>query len=375
MMIIQDRTSISSNLHLTVLVLALAIAGGCSKPETQKSALPRPVRTITVAPQPIENSRTAVGDIRPRYESDLGFRVSGKITKRFVDVGASIRKGDLLAQLDDQDYRNRLTSAKTEVTTAQAVLVEAQAAEKRLRNLPGGNTTPATYDVALKNLRSAEAKLTSAKAAAKLAADQVGYCELRADFDGIVTAIGAEADQVVNIGQMAVRLTRPGDKDAVFSVAESDFSRRRQDGTLPEISVQLLSNPDITAHGKVREIAPVADATTRTFLVKVTLDNPPEEIRFGASVVGRLKVASEPVIVLPGSALFDKDGRPAVWVVDPVKHVVYLKPVTVARYETDRVILGQGLIEGDIVVTAGVNRLREQQQVALAEGSPEGSSK
>jgi RND family efflux transporter MFP subunit len=174
---------------------------------------------------------------------------------------------------------------------------------------------------------------------------------------------------------MAVRLTRPGDKDAVFSVAESDFSRRRQDGTLPEISVQLLSNPDITAHGKVREIAPVADATTRTFLVKVTLDNPPEEIRFGASVVGRLKVASEPVIVLPGSALFDKDGRPAVWVVDPVKHVVYLKPVTVARYETDRVILGQGLIEGDIVVTAGVNRLREQQQVALAEGSPEGSSK
>ena len=160
MMIIQDRTSISSNLHLTVLVLALAIAG-CSKPETQKSALPRPVRTITVAPQPIENSRTAVGDIRPRYESDLGFRVSGKITKRFVDVGASIRKGDLLAQLDDQDYRNRLTSAKTEVTTAQAVLVEAQAAEKRLRNLPGGNTTPANHDVALKNLRSAEAKLVS----------------------------------------------------------------------------------------------------------------------------------------------------------------------------------------------------------------------
>src|ERR1051325_6244533 len=168
---------------------------------------------------------------------------------------------------------------------------------------------------------------------------------------------------------MAVRLARPGDKDAVFSIAESAFSGQRPDGALPEIAVQLLSNPNITAHGVVREIAPVADAATRTFLVKVTLHNPPEEMRFGASIVGRMKVASGPVVVLPGSALSDKDGRPAVWVVDPAKQFVFLKPVAVVRYETDRVVLGEGLVQGDIVVTGGVNWLREHQQVALAEGA------
>lgn len=130
----------------------------------------------------------------------------------------------------------------------------------------------------------------------------------------------------------------------------------------------LLSNPDIKAEGVVREVAPVADPATRTFQVKVALKNPPEQMRFGGSVVGRLKTATAPVIVLPGSALFDKDGRPAVWLVDPAKNSVFLKPVAVVRFETDRVIVSDGLAKGDIVVTAGVNRLRENQRVRFDAG-------
>ena len=121
--------------------------------------------------------------------------------------------------------------------------------------------------------------------------------------------------------------------------------------------------------GIVREISPVADPATRTYQVKVTLRNPPEQMRFGASVVGRLKTETAAVVVLPGSALFDKDGKPAVWVVDAAKGSVALKNVVVARYETDRVVIGEGLQKGDIVVTAGVNRLREGQKVRLAEGA------
>ena len=139
--------------------------------------------------------------------------------------------------------------------------------------------------------------------------------------------------------------------------------------TQPEIVAQLLSNPSISAEGVVREISPVADAATRTFQVRVTLKDPPEQMRFGGSVVGRVKASTQPVIILPGSALFDKGGRPAVWVVDPTNSSLLLKPVKVGRYETDRVVIEDGLAKGDIVVTAGVNRLRENQRVRLTEGA------
>jgi RND family efflux transporter MFP subunit len=337
------------------LALGLALAAaGCGEAASEKAAEVRPVRAQVVEPKPFGDARSAIGEIKPRYESDLGFRIAGKITQRTVDIGSMVRKGDVLAQLDDQDYRNKAASAETDIVAAQAVLTEAQAAEGRLRHLlSNGNTTRANYDVALKNLRSAEAKLEAAKTAMKLANDQVNYCTLLADFDGIVTATGAESGQVVNVGQMVARLAKPDDKDAVFSIAESILASRPSDSQRPEIFAQLLSNPEIAAEGQV----------------KVTLKDPPEQMRFGGSVVGRVKASTTPVVVLPGSALFDKAGQPAVWIVDPVSGSVALKPVTVSRYETDRVVIGAGLEKGDVVVTAGVNRLRENQKVRVAEGS------
>jgi RND family efflux transporter MFP subunit len=181
--------------------------------------------------------------------------------------------------------------------------------------------------------------------------------------------VGAEAGQVVAAGQMVVRLAKPTDKDAVFAIAESAFRGRSSQDRLPEVIVGLLSNPTIEAEGVVREVSPVADPTTRTYQVKVTLKSPPEQMRFGASVVGRLKIATAPVVVLPASALFDKGGQPAVWLFDAGTGSVSLKPVTVARYETDRVVIADGLGKGAVVVTAGVNRLREGQKVRLAEGA------
>jgi RND family efflux transporter MFP subunit len=136
----------------------------------------------------------------------------------------------------------------------------------------------------------------------------------------------------------------------------------------PEIIVSLLSDTGIVADGVVREVSPVADSTTRTYQVKVTLRAPPEAMRFGASVLGRLNMTAAPVVVLPGTALFDKGGRPAVWIVEPASSEVSLKAVTVNRYEADRVVIGDGLAKGEVVVTAGVNRLREKQVVRLIDG-------
>jgi RND family efflux transporter MFP subunit len=358
-------------LKRTLLLMGLALALAGCKNETAKAPEIRPVRTVVVDPKPIEDDRSAVGEIRPRYESDLGFRIAGKLISRAVDVGVSVKKGDILARLDTADNTNRLRSAESDVTAAKAVLIDAQGAESRLRQLlASGTTTQANYDAALKNLRSAEAKLDAAEAALNLAKDQLGYADLHADFDGIVTAVGAEAGQVVNAGQMIVRLARPAEKDAVFAIAESAFREKRPESERPEILVALLSNPNITTDGVIREISPVADATTRTFQVKVTLKDPPLEMRFGGSVVGHLKTSTAPVVVLPGGALFDKDGKPAVWIFNAADGTVSLKAVAVARYETDRVIISDGLAKGDIVITAGVNRLREKQKVRLAEGAP-----
>jgi RND family efflux transporter MFP subunit len=352
------------------VVASLALVGGCDGPSAKPPEV-RPVRTVTIDPKPIDDDRQAVGEVRARYESDLGFRVSGKVVARLVDIGVSVKKGDVLARLDEQEYRNRLKSAQADIAAAEAVLEEAQGAEGRLRQLlASGTTTRANYETSLKNLRSAEAKLDSAKASRDLAKDQLSYADLIAEFDGIITAVGAEPGQVVNVGQMIVRLARPTDKDAVFAIAESAFRGQPGGGQRPEVTVSLLSNPNISADGVVREVAPVADPGTRTYQVKVTLKDPPEQMRFGASVLGRLKVATGPVVVLPAAALFDKAGQTAVWVVDAATGLVALKPVAVSRYETDRVILSSGLAKGDIVVTAGVNRLREGQKVRLAEAAP-----
>jgi RND family efflux transporter MFP subunit len=354
-----------------LVVACAALLGACDRPSV-KAPETRPVRTVTVDPKPIEDDRQAIGEVRARYESDLGFRVAGKVTARLVDIGVSVKKGAILARLDEQEYRNKLKSAEADIVSADAVLVEAQASEGRLRQLlTTGVTTRAAYDTAVKNLRSAEAKVDSAKAARDLAKDQLSYTDLVAEFDGIITATGAEAGQVVNAGQMIVRLARPGDKDGVFNIAESAFQTRPAPADKPiEVIVALLANPGITADGVVREISPVADPATRTFQVKVTLKSPPDSMRFGASIVGRLKASTGPVVVLPTVALFDKAGKPAVWVVDTASGSVSLKEVGVSRYETDRIVISSGLAKGDIVVTAGVNRLREGQKVRLAEAAP-----
>ena len=353
-----------------LIVAGAALLGACDSPSA-KAPETRPVRTVTIDPKPIEDDRQAIGEVRARYESDLGFRAGGKVTARLVDIGVSVKKGAVLARLDEQEYRNKLKSAEADIVSAEAVLVEAQGSEGRLRQLlTTGVTTRAAYDTAVKNLRSAEAKLDSAKAARDLAKDQLSYTDLVAEFDGIITATSAEAGQVVNAGQMIVRLARPTDKDGVFNISESAFQTRPAPADKPiEVIAALLANPGITADGVVREITPVADPATRTFQVKVTLKNPPDQMRFGASIVGRLKASTGPVVVLPTVALFDKAGKPAVWVVDTASGSVSLKEVGVSRYETDRVVISSGLAKGDIVVTAGVNRLREGQKVRLAEAA------
>lgn len=339
----------------------------------QRPAELRPIRTLTVDAKPITDDRHAIGEVRPRYESDLSFRVPGKLLSRLVDVGGWVKRGDTLAILDTQDYQNRPRSVEADVSSAESALINAQGTEARQAKLLKDGWTPkATYDGTLHNLQAAEARLKAAKANLDLTRDQLNYTTLRADFDGVITAVGAEAGQNVNAGQMVVKLARPDDKDGVFNITETALPQGSN--TQLDVIVWPFSDPDLAVEGVVREGSPVADPTTRTYTVRVSLKNPPSHIRFGMSIGGRLKGEAKLAIALPLTALFEKSGSPAVWMFDPQSSSLALRPISVARYEANTVVVAGGLEKGEIVVTAGVNTLRLGQKVRLAEATLVGSN-
>ncbi|HKM71965.1 MAG TPA: efflux RND transporter periplasmic adaptor subunit [Stellaceae bacterium] len=345
------------------LISALA---GCKKEETAAAPDIRPVRTVTVEPKEAGDTLSLTGEIQPRYQTDLGFRVNGKILERPVDVGTQVKKGDLLARLDPQQYRQDFEVAKAEVAKADAEVTRSQAQEYRQRELlKNGHTTRVHYDLALKTFKTAQAELDSSRARQVQASENLGYTDLKADADGVISAIGAEPGQVVSAGQMVVRLAQPGEREAVFNVAEAGFKNPPSN---PTVAVELVSNPDIKASGKVRYVSPQADPTTRTFTVRVSLPDAPPQMRLGANVVGSVTMKEGMAVTIPGSALFQKDGQPAVWIVDK-DGTVQLKPITVERYQGDAIVVGSGLTQGDVVVTGGVQKLLPGQKVRLMQAS------
>jgi len=368
-------TSLARERSIRLLTLSLGAAGilillspltACHKEEKAASQAIRPVRTATVELQEGGENVSLTGEVQPRYQADLGFRVNGKILERPVDVGTQVKKNDLLAHLDPQQYRQDLEVAKSEIAVAEAEVTRSQAQEYRQRELlKNGHTTEVAYDQALKTFKTAQAQLDAARARQIQASENLAYTELKADNDGVITAIGADPGQVVSAGQMVVRLAQPGEREAVFNIAEGAFKKRPTD---PTVTVHLVSNPEIETAGKVRYISPQADPATRTYTVRVSLPDAPPQMRLGANVVGTVTLDQGQTVSIPGSALFQKDGKPAVWLVEKDK-TVQLKPITVQRYQGDSVVVGDGLAQGDVVVTAGVQKLLPGQKVALMDAS------
>ncbi|MCK6450916.1 MAG: efflux RND transporter periplasmic adaptor subunit [Alphaproteobacteria bacterium] len=346
-----------------MLLVTLALLGACEKKEEAAAPVIRPVRTITAEVQQEASGIALTGEIKARQESAHGFRIGGQVVARLVDVGDTVKKDQPLARIDDRDQKNQIRAAQAAVTAARAEVERAKPQEERQRQLlASGYTTQVQYDNALKLLRSAEANLESASSSLKLAQDQLKYTVLAAEFDGVVTATGVEAGQVVQAGQMVVVVADPDQREAVVGVPET---RMR---TVPpdfRVDVELVSNPAIKTTGKLREVSPIADPVTRSFTVKVSLDNPPPEMRLGSTIraSGSGQVAN--TVSLPPSAVFERDKKPMVWVVNPADKTVAMKPIVVLRNDTDRIIVSEGIASGDIVVTAGVMKLSPGQKVAL----------
>jgi membrane fusion protein, multidrug efflux system len=348
---------------LCFVLLPSAILTGCNEePETAPREI-RPVRTVTV-----EKSESAVpvvltGRIQALDEPSLGFRISGRMVERAINVGDRVQAGQLLARLEPHNELNALRSAKANLAAAQAKLTQVSNHFDRQQTLLSqGWTTRANFDQAKREMQTAEAQVESAEAQLEAAHDQVSFTELKADAEGVVTAVGAEPGEVVQAGQMIVRLARQGGRDAVFDVPAQVLRSAPND---PLINVRLTDDATVSTTGRVREVAPQADPDTRTFQVKVGLTEPPEAMRLGATVTGTVQMDAVPVIEIPASALTKFNGDPAVWVVDPTTLTVATRNVDVLRFDPGTVTVSQGLDKGDVVVTAGVQALRPGQKVRL----------
>jgi membrane fusion protein, multidrug efflux system len=329
-----------------VLVLSVVtVLSACHKNAEATAPEVRPVRTITVAMQPAGETIVLTGHVEAENEAALGFRISGRMIERLVNVGDRIATGQVLAKLDPQDEQNGLRSAQANLAGAQGQLTQARNNfERQKRLLDRGVASRADFDHAQEALQTAQARVDDAEALVKIASDRLSFTELKADAAGTVTAKGAEAGEVVQVGQMIVRIARQEGRDAVFD-APAQFLRTAP--TDAEMTVDLAEDPTVTARGRVREVGEQADPVTRTFQIKVGLTDPPQAMRLGSTVNGNVQLNSASVITIPASALTKSNQQPAVWIVDPSKLTVSLRNIEVSRYDPGTVVVGQGLDTGE----------------------------
>ncbi|MBN9045908.1 MAG: efflux RND transporter periplasmic adaptor subunit [Rhizobiales bacterium] len=343
---------------------ALAALAACQKSEGDKTAETEPVRPVLytiVEPRPIAQAGFA-GTIEARYSTDLAFRVLGRIISRPVQVGDLVTRDEVVAALDPTALDLAVQSARADLASAEAQFANASASEERQRILlKGNNVSQADYDAARQARDSAQAALQKAQAGLKKAQDQRGYAVLRPDFDGVVSATDAEVGQVVAAGQAVMTVARPDIREAVLDIPDR-MTNYLAPGT--PFDILLQADPTVTGKGTVREVAPQADAQTRTRRVRVALDNPPQAFRLGATISAVPAGPRRDEVTLPVQALLEEDGRSDVWIIDPGKQTVALHPVQVIERHGESFVAG-GVAAGSYVAIAGVHELKEGQKVRL----------
>jgi RND family efflux transporter MFP subunit len=319
---------------------------------------------MTVALDNIRTSAEFAGEVRARVESRLGFRVGGKLLRRQVEAGQRVKAGDVLAQLDPQDYRLAADVGRAQVAAALTNRDLASADFKRYKDLREQNfISGAELERRETTLKSAQAQLEQAQAQFAGQGNQAAYTTLVADVAGVVTAVEAEVGQVVAAGTPVLRIAQDGPRDVVFSVPEDHVMQMKLGSG---VEVRLWGAPS-SVKGTVREVAASADPATRTFSVKVAVDSK-ETLPLGAtaSVVPQaLQRSAMSGIKLPTSALLQDGAGSAVWVLEPASMTVRKQAVQIATVDGNEVVLAQGVLPGMQVVVAGVHVLTPGQKVTV----------
>ena len=348
------------------LVLPLVtLLGGCRGEEAKvEQAIVRPVRVAVVGEAVRGHRITYSGAVRPRIESAIGFRVAGKIVERFVNVGDSVDVDQVIARLDDADLKLAANSAKAAVASARSRRnVASDNLERGKALLPKAIISQAAYDTRRNEMDAAVSALDSAEAQLRQATNAVGYATLKADKAGTVTAVMGEPGQVVSAGQTVITLAHAGETEIAVSVPEQDAGHLRIG---QQAKITLWAGPRASLEGRIREIAGQADPASRTYAVRIAVSGSPQTMRLGMTASVALRIDDEAAgVVVPLTALTESEGSPEVFVVDPTNEAVRKTPVSVGGIAEDGARITDGLHGGEVVVTAGVQFLRDGMRVRL----------
>jgi RND family efflux transporter MFP subunit len=362
------RTSLYSAVPLALVALALAACGPKDKP----LEVVRPVQLAQVKLGGASSTAVFAGEVKPRYEADLGFRIGGKLVARHVDVGARVKKGQALARIDPADVGLQAEAAKAQVAATETEWKFAQAEYDRYQSLLKEKFISASaLDAKRNTLDANRAKYEQAKANLAVAQNQASYATLVASDDGVITAVNADAGQVVTAGQAVFRLARAEEREVAISVPENRIGELTG---AKQLVVALWANPKKLYPARVREVSPSVDAVTRTFSVRVAIVNPDPAVQWGMTAnVAVVGDGAPNAAVLPPTSVYQHDGKPAVWRFDPASKQVSLVPVTIGQYREDGVVVTSGVRDGDWIVAAGVHKLLPGQVVRPYENGATGA--
>jgi multidrug efflux system membrane fusion protein len=328
-----------------------------SSADRQPEAVVRNVRVQEVRGDGAVSESSYTGVVRARYESDLAFRVGGKVVSRHVELGERVKAGQPLFQLDPEDYELALKAAEADLAAAEAEVEYATAHEARLQRvlqLHRAATSATEVEKARADRDMAVGRRDRSLKAFALARNRLSYCTLTADTDGIVTKLPGEAGLVVVEGQPVARLARDGGMEAVVSLPENRVEAART----ALARVTLWSAPGVSFPAVLREVSPSADPLTRTYQARFALPGVGPGVELGMTATVYLTPAdSTPGFVLPLSSLLRQSDRPAVWVVGREAGRPTLAPVEVREYRQESVVIAAGVKPGDLVVTAGVQKI------------------
>jgi len=377
--------------RLRCVTALFALAGlltvsACRKAEEAPPPEVRPVRVVTIESRADGSSVSLTGTVQAQTEINQSFRIDGRLVERTVDIGDTVRPGQLIARLDTQNEESGVQSARAQLIAARAQLLLAESNFARMRDLVAEDAVSrAAFEQAEATRDTAQSQVKAAQAQVTLAMNRLGFTRLYSDVAGLVTARGPQPGEVVSAGRMIIQVAREGARDAVFDVPaqikdsapldpevtiESGKATSAPAGGEPrsrDITVAMSGNPAVTAVGRVREVAPRADPVTGTFAVRVRLIDPPAAMRLGSTVTGRIQLDAVSGITIPAAALVRADGKTAVWVFDAKTGTVSLRNIAVRGSDAAMVQVASGLNPGDVVVTAGVQALRPGQKVRLLE--------
>ena len=347
-----------------VAVMCAALAG-CSHPPPPAP----PVRPVQLAEARAATGLAAAafaGEVKPRHESDLGFRIPGKVIARYVDAGSRVTRGQVLARLDPADVGLQTDAQRAAVTAAQNEVTFAQAEYERYESLYRQKFVSASaLDQKRNALDTNRAKLAQSRAQLAVTQNQASYAALTAPEAGVVTSVQAEAGQVVAAGQSVMKIAREDEREVAIAVPESRLGELKAAAAL---GVVLWADRTRVYPARVREIAPSVDPVTRTFAVRVAVLQPDATLQWGMTANVVLQGADIDGVIVPLTSIHREGDRPAVWIYDPQTQQVALRPVTIAQYREDGAIVGSGLAPGERVVAAGVHKLLPGQKVRPYDG-------